>query len=115
MLKSEEVSIKRISFIFCTDDYLLTLNQEYLKHNTLTDVITFTLSATNAPIESEIYISVERVYENAKAYKIDYQQELFRVMIHGILHLCGYKDKTATQKTVMREKENFYLESFDFT
>jgi probable rRNA maturation factor len=88
---------------------LLTLNRQYLNHDTLTDILTFTLSGTASSIVAEIYISVERVRENAVSLKTDYQQELLRVMIHGILHLCGYSDHTPKQKTLMRKKENHYL------
>ena len=105
----EKVDFKSVKYVFCTDEYLLRLNQEYLKHNTLTDILTFTYSDTFSPIISEIYISIERVRENAGFLKIVYQDELHRVMIHGILHLCGYNDGTPKQKADMRAKEDFYL------
>lgn len=88
---------------------MLALNQQYLNHDTLTDVLTFTLSDTGSPVIAEIYISIERVHENAALLKTTYSQELFRVMIHGILHLCGYLDHTLKQKTLIRKKEDHYL------
>lgn len=105
----EGFDFKSVTYIFCEDDFLLKLNQQYLKHDNLTDILTFTLSGTTLPIVSEIYISVERVKENAKELKINYLDELHRVIIHGVLHLCGYKDHTSTQKLEMRAKENYYL------
>jgi len=105
----EGVSPDKISYIFCKDDYLLQLNQKFLKHNTYTDVITFTLSEGNAPLIAEIYISIPRVKENAIQLKEEYYNELSRVMIHGILHLCGYSDHTLKEKLEIRKKENFYL------
>jgi len=105
----EGVEFKSVSYIFCTDDYLLNLNQEYLNHNTFTDILTFTLSHTELPVISEIYISVERVIENAKTLSEDYLTELHRVMIHGILHLCGYEDHSKKEKAEMRRKEDYYI------
>ena len=119
------MAFKSVSYIFCKDDYLLTLNQQYLNHDTLTDILTFTLSGTDSAIVSEIYISVERVKENAISLKTDYQQELFRVMIHGILHLCGYSDHTPKQKSINAKKgkllplafnvsrETFHVKQYD--
>ena len=106
---SENVDFKSVSYIFCKDDFMLGLNREFLNHDTYTDIITFALSAKNASILAEIYISVERVIENALKLKNQYYDELLRVMIHGILHLCGYSDHTPREKASMREKENFYL------
>lgn len=105
----EEVTFKSVSYIFCTDEFLLKLNQDYLKHNTLTDILTFTLSQTSLPIVSEIYISIQRVSENATQLQIPFLLELYRVMIHGVLHLCGYSDHTPEEKVIMRQKENHYL------
>lgn len=106
---SEKVDFKSVNYVFCKDDYLLNLNQKYLNHDTLTDILTFTYSDTTLPIISEIYISIERVEYNAQSLNINYDEELRRVMIHGILHLCGYEDSTKQQKIIMREKEDFYL------
>lgn len=103
---------KSISYIFCNDEFLLKLNQQYLNHNTLTDILTFTLSNSGLPLVSEIYISLDRVNENAGNLNIPFIHELYRVMIHGILHLCGYSDHSTAEKLLMREKEDFYLKQF---
>lgn len=105
----ERFSFKSVSYVFCTDEFLLKLNQQYLKHDTLTDILTFTLSGTSLPIVSEIYISIERVKENAKDLIVSFEDELHRVMIHGILHLCGYEDHSPKEKSKMRSKEDYYL------
>lgn len=105
----EKVDFNSVSYVFCTDDYLLKLNQQYLNHDTLTDILTFTLSNSSLPIVSEIYISIERVKENALDLKIEFLNELYRVIIHGILHLCGYTDTSKVEKSQMRKKEDYYL------
>lgn len=105
----EGFDFKSITYIFCADDFLLKLNQQYLKHDTLTDILTFTLSGTSLPIVSEIYISIDRVKENAQTLRVNYEDELLRVMIHGILHLCGYEDHSPKEKSEMRAKEDYYL------
>jgi probable rRNA maturation factor len=97
-----------LNYIFCDDEYLLEKNIKYLKHNTLTDIISFDYTMGNL-ISGDIFISVERVRENATEFKVDVVEELHRVLIHGILHFCGYKDKTKEDKLVMRAKENYYL------
>ena len=106
--KKEKRSIKEINFIFCSDSFLLALNRDYLNHQTLTDIITFDESSGMA-IAGEIYISIDRVAENAHTFKCDFLEELRRVMVHGVLHLCEYKDKRTAEKTVMRKKEESYL------
>lgn len=98
-----------LNYIFCSDDFLHKLNVEYLNHDTLTDIITFDLSEKDEEISGEIYISVERVKENAKKFKVPFQNELHRVMIHGILHLAGYHDKTPEEVSEMRSKEDYCL------
>jgi len=98
-----------LNFIFCSDSYLLNINTSYLNHNTLTDIITFDLSEDNHSVSGDIFISIERVKENATSFKITFPQELHRVLIHGILHLLGYKDKTPSQQKEMRSKEDYYL------
>lgn len=103
-----------INFIFCDDEYLLEINSKYLKHNTLTDVITFNNSDHPNIITSDIFISVERVRENAKHFQVSFVKELQRVMIHGILHLLGYNDKTTEEKTTMRSKEDYYLTLYTY-
>ncbi len=105
----EKVSFKSVNYIFCKDQYLLVLNQKYLQHNTLTDILTFSYSDPLVPIVSDIYISVDRVKYNAQALNVSYEDELHRVMIHGILHLCGYQDNSQEQKVLMRSREDFYL------
>ena len=112
---NENIEFNSVSYIFCRDAFLLNLNKKYLHHNTYTDIITFTLSGRLTPITAEIYISVERIRENSASLKVDYQEELLRVMIHGILHLCGFSDHTTKEKILMRQKENFYLSKYRFT
>lgn len=97
-----------VSFIFVSDQYLLQINQQYLKHDTLTDVVTFDYSEGDH-ISGDIFISVPRVKENAATFAVDFRDELHRVMIHGVLHLIGYKDKTKFDEQTMREKEDYYL------
>jgi probable rRNA maturation factor len=102
-----------INYIFCSDEYLLRINKEYLKHNTLTDIITFDLSEKGSDLLlADIYISLERVQENAAQYNVKFTQELLRVIIHGMLHLIGYKDKTAAQKTSMRRMETRWINNY---
>ena len=108
----EGVRFKSVSYIFCSDEYLLKLNQEYLKHDTLTDILTFSLSNSPLDVVAEIYISIERVQENAETLKTPFPDELRRVMIHGILHLCGYSDESKKEKSEMRGKEDHYLSLF---
>jgi probable rRNA maturation factor len=95
-----------VSYIFCTDNFLLELNQKFLGHNTLTDILTFVISEKKSPVIGEIYISIERVKENAFEINANFSKELVRVMIHGILHLCGYKDHSAQEKKTMRHRED---------
>ncbi|MFA6923916.1 MAG: rRNA maturation RNase YbeY [Bacteroidales bacterium] len=101
-----------VNFIFCSDKYLMNLNTRFLKHKTLTDIITFENYCGKNNLVADIYISIERVKENAKKYKVFFEKELYRVMIHGILHIVGYKDKTRKDKTIMTRKENIYLKMF---
>ena len=106
---TEKKELVQINYIFCSDAYLLSLNQQYLKHHTLTDIITFDNSERPGVIEGDIFISVERVQDNAETMHIDLGDELHRVLVHGILHLAGYSDKAPTEKRQMREKEDTYL------
>lgn len=99
-----------INFVFCTDDYLLKINQDFLNHDYFTDVITF--DYTNDVISSDVFISIDRVIDNATSLKINYDNELLRVILHGVLHLCGYSDKTKHQKELMRSMEEHYLKLF---
>ena len=105
---NEGCKIGEVNIIFCSDACLSEHNKRYLKHTSLTDIITFDNSEGNV-LSGDIFISIERVCENAIKYKVSKNQELQRVMIHGILHLCGYKDKTASERKKMREKEDEYL------
>lgn len=113
IFKDEGHTLKNLNYVFCSDKHLLKLNKSYLNHNYLTDILTFNLSGTQAKaIEAEVYISVERVKENAKNISISFKNELHRVVFHGALHLCGYNDLTQKQKIKMREKENEYLNEY---
>ena len=105
--------LNSVHYIFCTDTYLLHINKEFLQHDFYTDIVTFDLS--NSPNETigEIYISKDRVIDNAKMLKIPKHQEMLRVIIHGALHLCGYKDKKKSEITQMREKEDYFLRLFE--
>jgi|TARA_B110000467_G_scaffold53430_1_gene48923 probable rRNA maturation factor len=100
-----------ITYIFCDDDYLLEKNIRFLNHNTLTDVITFDYCEGNS-VSGDIFISIERVKENSEVFKVDFLTELNRVMVHGLLHLLGYKDKTERESNLMRKKENYYLSKY---
>jgi len=108
-IKSESKITDEINYIFCNDAYLLSLNLKYLQHNTFTDIITFNNAEIPDIIQGDIFISIDRVKENAKQYGVSFVNELNRVIIHGILHLCGYMDKTDEEIKVMRQKEDYYL------
>jgi rRNA maturation RNase YbeY len=111
LINKEKHKLDSLNIVFCSDEYLLKINNEFLSHNYFTDVITFDFSVEST-ISGEIYISVDRIKENAISYKTTFQQELHRVIFHGILHLCGYKDKTTSQKTEIRAKEDYYLSQY---
>jgi probable rRNA maturation factor len=98
-----------INYIFCSDQYLNTTNVTYLKHDTYTDIITFDTSDNEDEISGDIFISIDRVKDNARIFNVPFESELKRVMIHGILHLIGYKDKSKKEKELMRAKEDYYL------
>ena len=108
VIASENKEMGEINYIFCSDEYLLERNIKYLDHDTLTDIITFNYCKGKI-ITSDIMISIDRVKENSTIFDNSFSEELHRVMIHGILHLIGYDDKTEKEKNLMREKENFYL------
>lgn len=108
LLEQESKVLGDISIIFVTDSYLLEMNQKYLDHDYYTDIITFDYCVTNI-VSGDLFISVDRVQENAGIVNVGFLTELHRVMIHGILHLCGYNDQTDEEKRVMRELENKYL------
>ena len=107
-ITAEGFKLGDINYIFCNDEYLHKLNVEFLHHDTLTDIISFDYRVGKI-LHGDIFVSVERVEENAKDFEVPFQQELHRVIIHGILHFCGYKDKTEEEAQSMREKENHYL------
>lgn len=108
LFRKEKKQVESINYIFCSDKRLLKINRQFLKHNYYTDIITFDLSESDR-LTAEIYISLERVRDNAKTHKTTLKSELLRVIFHGALHLCGYRDKTKGEKMIMREKENQYL------
>ncbi len=108
-VENEGYKIKEVNYIACSDDYLLKMNVDYLKHHTLTDIITFDNSEKEGKIIGDIFISIDRVNENASKFKVKPNAELCRVIIHGTLHLMGYKDKSTKDKTLMTQKEDFYL------
>lgn len=109
VVKSEKSGIESLSYVFCSDRYLLGINQQYLDHDTLTDIITFDYSESPKKLEGEIYISIPRVRENASKLGVEFDSELHRVIIHGVLHLVGYKDKSKEDKVEMRRREEKYL------
>lgn len=113
LTSQEDKQISQLDFIFCSDAYLLAINKSYLNHNYFTDVITFDLTPTpNEPITGEIYISVETIKSNALQYNTSFENELHRVIFHGVLHLCGYKDKKPADQKRMTQKENHYLSQY---
>lgn len=111
VIVSEDKTLGEIGYVFCGDAFLLDLNQKYLDHDTYTDIISFDYSYGNT-LQGEIYLSTERVSENAKKFEDSFEEELRRVLVHGVLHLCGYKDKTEEEAKKMREKENEKLKLF---
>lgn len=112
VMAQEQVAFTEIKYIFCNDDYLLQLNKYHLDHNTYTDILTFTLSLPGKPVIAEIYISVDRVRDNAETLDEPFKNELLRVMVHGLMHLCGYNDHTADEIKEMRAKEDLYLKQY---
>ncbi|MCY7420582.1 MAG: rRNA maturation RNase YbeY [Chitinophagaceae bacterium] len=117
LFEIEGFKLKSLNYIFCSDEYLLNINNDFLKHDFYTDIITFDLSKADDKVIGEVYISIERVNDNAHKLKVSNLIELRRVIIHGALHLCGYKDKKKSEITLMREKEDYFLRLFenDFT
>ena len=106
VIENEEKKLGEISYIFCSDEYLLDINQKYLEHNTYTDIITFDYIENLNIISGDIFVSIDRVKENSVKFKVTFEEELRRVLIHGILHLLGYPDKKPSEEKKMREKEN---------
>ena len=116
IIESEHKVLGDITYVFCDDEFLLAMNQQYLDHDTYTDIITFDYTEDDI-ISGEIFISIERVTENASEFKVDFINELHRVMAHGLLHLCSYKDKSEAESQLMRLKEEekiklFHVEQF---
>lgn len=107
-ISEEAYKLEEINYVFCDDKYLHKLNLEFLNHDTLTDIISFDYSVGKL-IQGDIFISIERVKDNAMNFSVSFEEELHRVIIHGVLHYCGYKDKTDADSKIMREKENHYL------
>ena len=112
LCKSEKHIPGEISYVFCSDAYLLEINQRFLHHDTYTDIISFDYTEHKGPLKGEIYISVDRIKENAQKLDVSIVHELHRVIFHGVLHLCGYKDKLKADKILMRTKEDFYLREY---
>ena len=108
VISEESFNEGEINYIFCDDNYLLSLNLEFLNHDTLTDIISFDYTM-GKEINGDIYISIERIRDNANDFKTKFNNELHRVMVHGVLHYCGYKDKSESDEKVMRSKENYYI------
>ncbi|HMQ43718.1 MAG TPA: rRNA maturation RNase YbeY [Mariniflexile sp.] len=108
VISEEGCILDEINYIFCDDAFLLKLNVEYLNHDTLTDIISFDNSIGKI-IQGDIFISIERVADNAKDFNVSLQEELHRVMVHGVLHFCGYKDKSESESMLMQQKENHYI------
>lgn len=104
--------VRRLNYFFCSDAFLLNINKTYLRHHTLTDILTFGYSDPNKPIEADVYISIDRVLENAAFFHAPFDTELRRVMVHGLLHLCGLNDKSNPEEIMMRAAENHALELF---
>jgi len=110
LFRKEGRQLAGLSIVFCSDDYLLELNRQFLQHDYYTDILTFLMSERGAPVEGELYISVDRVRDNARALGVPTLQELRRVILHGALHLCGYKDKLKKDQALIRQKEDRYLQ-----
>lgn len=107
LIEEEKCVLKELTYIFCDDEYLLKINQEHLNHDYYTDIITFDYDTEE--LHSDLFISVDRVKDNAEQLNEPFKRELFRVIAHGVLHLCGYKDKTESEIAEMRGKEDYYL------
>ena len=111
VIQSESKREGDINYVFCDDDFLIAINQQYLNHDTLTDIISFDYSVGNE-LHGDVFISVQRVRENANEFKVSFEEELRRVMVHGVLHYCGYKDKSDKEQKIMRQKEDEKIKMF---
>ena len=114
-IEAEGFLLNELNYIFCSDQYLLQINQKYLDHDTYTDIVTFDNSETDKVIEGDIFISIDRIRENALKFNTGEENELHRVIIHGALHLLGYTDKKSADKKIMTGKEDHYLSVRNFT
>ncbi len=112
LFKSENISLSELNYIFCSDEYLLQINKDHLNHDYYTDIITFSLEEKGEPVIGEIYISIDRIKDNAISQKANLLNETLRVLFHGCLHLCGYLDKKPKDIKLMREKEDFYINQY---
>jgi probable rRNA maturation factor len=112
LFRMEKKKLGSLSYIFCSDEHLLTINKDFLKHDFYTDVITFDLSSSKTETEGEVYLSVDRIKDNAKQLGVSFTEELHRVIFHGALHLCGYMDKNKADEQQMRAAENKYLQQY---
>ena len=112
LFKSENISLSELNYIFCSDQYLLQINKIHLNHDYYTDIITFSLEEKGEPVIGEIYISIDRIKDNAISQKVNFLNETLRVLFHGCLHLCGYLDKKPKDIKVMREKEDYYINQY---
>lgn len=112
LFKKENTPLESLTYIFCSDKYLLDINRQHLQHDYFTDIITFNMADKFQPVTGEIYISIDRVKDNASSFGVSFKQELHRVIFHGALHLCGYKDKNKQQETLMRAMEDKYLKRY---
>jgi rRNA maturation RNase YbeY len=112
LFKKEKTALATINYIFCSDKYLLSINQQFLKHDYYTDIITFGLHDKGTPVVAEVYISTDRVKDNAATHGVTYTNEMLRVLFHGALHLCGYKDKSKADILTIRAKEDAYLRRY---
>ena len=112
IFKNEDFSLSELNYIFCSDDYLLQINKNHLNHDYYTDIITFSLGEEGEPIIGEIYISLDRIKDNAISQKTNILNETLRVLFHGCLHLCGYLDKKPKDSKIMREKEDYYINQY---
>ena len=112
LFKSENISLSELNYIFCSDEYLLQINKDHLNHDYYTDIITFSLEEKGEPVIGEIYISIDRIKDNAISQKANILNETLRVLFHGCLHLCGYLDKKPKDIKLMREKEDYYINQY---
>ncbi len=112
LFKSENIPLSELNYIFCSDEYLLQINKDHLNHDYYTDIITFSLEEKGEPVIGEIYISIDRIKDNAISQKANLLNETLRVLFHGCLHLCGYLDKKPKDIKLMREKEDYYINQY---